>query len=177
MTTTHDTTLAAPLTVSHFLGEMAWLLTQSPLHRGLSIADLEWLIMPALLHEQFYVFRDGQQPVGLALWAKCSPAAAGKLGKGMIEPENRPTSFPARSRARSFGSIRQIRRQGRERSRWCRRMQASGCAKPSKKPPKHNPTFNGYVRHTKSRAFPLPRNAWAGLFMGNGESGMPRKTL
>lgn len=91
MTTTHDTTLAAPLTVSHFLGEMAWLLTQSPLHRGLSIADLEWLIMPALLHEQFYVFRDGQQPVGLALWAKCSPAAAGKLGKGMIEPENRLT--------------------------------------------------------------------------------------
>ncbi len=91
MTTTHDSTSAAPLTVSHFLGEMAWLLTQSPLHRGLSIANLEWLVMPALLHEQFYVFRDGQQPVGLALWAKCSPAAAAKLDKGMIEPENRLT--------------------------------------------------------------------------------------
>ena len=89
MITTQDTAPSAPLTVSHFFGEMVWLLTQSPLHRGLSIADLEWLVMPALLHEQFYVFRDGQQPVGLALWAKCSPAAATKLDKGMIEPENR----------------------------------------------------------------------------------------
>ncbi len=89
MTTSNDQPAAAPLTVSHFLGEMAWLLTQSPLHRGLAIGDLEWLVMPALLHEQFYVFRDGQQPVGLALWAKCSPEAAAKLQKGMIEPENR----------------------------------------------------------------------------------------
>jgi cytolysin-activating lysine-acyltransferase len=79
---------AAP-TVSHFLGEMTWLLTQSPLHRGLSIGDLEWLVMPALLHEQFYMFRDGDRPVGLALWAKCTPEVVKKLDGGMIEPENR----------------------------------------------------------------------------------------
>lgn len=79
------------MTVSHFLGEMAWLLTQSPLHRGLAIADLEWLVMPALVHEQFYMFRDGQRPVGLALWARCSSAGARKLELGMIEPENRLT--------------------------------------------------------------------------------------
>lgn len=79
---------AAP-TVSHFLGEMTWLLTQSPLHRALSIGDLEWLVMPALLHEQFYLFRDGDRPVGLALWAKCRPEAVAKLDRGMIEPENR----------------------------------------------------------------------------------------
>jgi cytolysin-activating lysine-acyltransferase len=47
--------------------------------------------MPALLHEQFYVFRDGEQPVGLALWAKCNKAAEAKLERGMIEPENRLT--------------------------------------------------------------------------------------
>jgi cytolysin-activating lysine-acyltransferase len=85
---------AAPLqalTVSHLLGEMAWLLTQSPLHRALAIGDLEWLVMPALIHQQFYVFRDGERPVGLALWAKCSPEAAKKLDGGMIEPENRLT--------------------------------------------------------------------------------------
>ena len=80
-----------PPTVSHLLGEMTWLLTQSPLHRGLAIGDLEWLIMPALLHQQFFVFRDGDQPVGLALWARCSPEAAAKLDRGMIEPENRLT--------------------------------------------------------------------------------------
>lgn len=78
-------------TVSHLLGEMTWLLTQSPLHRALAIGDLEWLVMPALIHQQFYLFRDGERPVGLALWAKCSPEAAKKLDRGMIEPENRLT--------------------------------------------------------------------------------------
>lgn len=82
---------AAPPTVSHLLGEMTWLLTQSPLHRALSIGDLEWLVMPALLNEQLYLFRDGQQPVGLAMWAKCTPEAVAKLDRGMIEPENRLT--------------------------------------------------------------------------------------
>jgi len=78
-------------TVSHVLGEMAWLLTQSPLHKALAIGDLEWLVMPALIHRQFYIFRDGDRPVGLALWAKCTPAAEAKLERGMIEPENRLT--------------------------------------------------------------------------------------
>jgi cytolysin-activating lysine-acyltransferase len=79
----------SPPTVSHILGEMAWLLTQSPLHRALQIGDLEWLCMPALIKLQFYLFRDGERPVGLALWAKCGPEAEAKLERGMIEPENR----------------------------------------------------------------------------------------
>jgi cytolysin-activating lysine-acyltransferase len=91
MTTANPATPGAPPTVSHFLGEMTWLLSQSPLHKVLAIGDLEWLVMPALLHEQFYLFRDGQQPVGLALWAKCTPAAAAKLEHGMLEPDNRLT--------------------------------------------------------------------------------------
>jgi cytolysin-activating lysine-acyltransferase len=78
-------------TVSHVLGEMTWLLTQSPIHKALAIGDLEWLVMPALIHRQFYIFRDGDRPVGLALWAKCNPEAEGKLDRGMIEPENRLT--------------------------------------------------------------------------------------
>jgi cytolysin-activating lysine-acyltransferase len=81
---------AAP-TVSHILGEMAWLMTQSLLHKALPLEALEWLAMPALIHEQFYVFRDGEKPVGLALWAKCGPKAVMKLQRGMIEPENRLT--------------------------------------------------------------------------------------
>jgi cytolysin-activating lysine-acyltransferase len=80
-----------PPTVSHILGEMTWLLTQSPLHRALAIGDLEWLVMPPLIHEQFYLFRDGDRPVGLALWAYCGPAAEAKLQKGVVEPENRLT--------------------------------------------------------------------------------------
>ena len=81
----------APPTVSHILGEMTWLLTQSPLHKALAIGDLEWLVMPALILRQFYVFRDADKPVGLALWAKCDETAANKLDGGMIEPENRLT--------------------------------------------------------------------------------------
>ncbi len=80
-----------PVTISHLLGEMTWLLTQSPLHRALSIGDIEWLVMPALIHQQFYIFREGDRPVGLALWAKCTPAAVAKLQAGMVEPENRLT--------------------------------------------------------------------------------------
>lgn len=83
-----ETAAIAP-TVSHLFGEMTWLLSQSVLHRAFTIADLEWLVMPALLHEQFYLFRDGDKPVGLAIWAKCGSAAVKKLDKGMIEPENR----------------------------------------------------------------------------------------
>ena len=82
---------AKPPTVSHLLGEMTWLLSQSPLHKVFAIGDLEWLVMPALIHEQFYLFRDGDKPVGLALWAKCNETAEKKLQNGMIEPENRLT--------------------------------------------------------------------------------------
>jgi cytolysin-activating lysine-acyltransferase len=82
---------SGPVTISHLLGEMAWLLNQSPLHREFSIGDLEWLVMPALIHQQFYIFRDSDRPVGLALWAKCGPHAVAKLQAGIIEPENRLT--------------------------------------------------------------------------------------
>lgn len=90
MTDQQQSQSAAP-TVSHLLGEMVWLLGRSPLHAALSIGDLEWLVMPALIHRQFYIFRDGQQPVGLALWARCRPEAIAKLEKGLLEPEARLT--------------------------------------------------------------------------------------
>lgn len=77
------------LTVSHLLGEIAWLLSQSPLHGMLTLSDLNWLIMPPLIHRQFYIFRDGQQPVGLALWARCSETAEAKLEKGPQTIEGR----------------------------------------------------------------------------------------
>lgn len=72
-------TQSTGLTVSHFLGEMTWLLSQSPLHADLKIKDLEWLIMPPLALEQFYLFRDGGKPVGLALWARCGTEAVKKI--------------------------------------------------------------------------------------------------
>lgn len=81
----------SPPTVSHLLGEMTWLLTQSPLHNAFAIRDLEWLVMPALVHQQFYIFREGEQPVGLALWAKADSKGVAKLDAGVIESANRLT--------------------------------------------------------------------------------------
>lgn len=95
-----------PRTVAEALGQIVWLLSQSPAHRELRIKDLEWSIMPAVLHEQFRVFRFGplpgsssiepeafakaglnkegleQLPVGVAIWAKLSADAEAKLEKG-----------------------------------------------------------------------------------------------
>lgn len=53
--------------------------------------NLEWLVMPALIHQQFYLFRDRQQSAGLAMWAKYTPESVAKLDRGMNEPESRLT--------------------------------------------------------------------------------------
>ena len=102
-----------PRTVAEALGQIVWLLSRSPLHREIRIKDLEWSFMPAILHEQFRIFRFGplpglegvdpqklapaglskealeQLPLGVAIWAKLSEAAEAKLEKGeRLEPED-----------------------------------------------------------------------------------------
>jgi cytolysin-activating lysine-acyltransferase len=66
-------------TVSHLFGEAVWLLTQSKIHRHLSVADIEWLIMPPILLGQGRIFRAGTQALGLALWAWLDEEAEEKL--------------------------------------------------------------------------------------------------
>jgi cytolysin-activating lysine-acyltransferase len=92
-----------PRTVAEALGQIVWLLSQSPLHRELRIKDLEWSFMPAVLAEQFRIFRFGplpglegvdlsalapagldqtaleQLPLGVAIWGKLSEAAEARL--------------------------------------------------------------------------------------------------
>ena len=76
-------------TIAHTLGEMVWLLSRSPLHRNLKIVDLEWHLMPAILLNQFRLFRAGEQVVGLALWAYVTPEQAEEMGKqGRLKPEH-----------------------------------------------------------------------------------------
>ena len=76
-------------TVSHMLGEITWLLTQSPTHKHFALADLEWLVMPPLLLEQYRVFHGETTPVGVALWASLSEEAEAKLnaGVGRLRPD------------------------------------------------------------------------------------------
>lgn len=96
----------APRTVAEALGQIVWLLSQSPLHREMPLKDLEWSFMPPILKEQFRVFRFGtlpplpgldeaspvfagltrqaleQLPLGVAIWANLSEDAERKLEQG-----------------------------------------------------------------------------------------------
>lgn len=95
-----------PKTVAEALGQIVWLLSQSPMHRELKIKELEWSFMPAVLNEQFRIFRFGplpgsetmdpaafaklgltkegleQMPLGVAIWAKLSEDAEARLEQG-----------------------------------------------------------------------------------------------
>ncbi|GGH05240.1 hypothetical protein GCM10007420_22140 [Glycocaulis albus] len=69
-------------TVSQVLGEITWLLTQSPIHKQLFIGDLEWFVMPAVLLEQFRIFNGPQHPAAFALWARISEDTEQRLKDG-----------------------------------------------------------------------------------------------
>ena len=67
-------------------GEIVVLLSRSPMYRHLSLADLEWLVMPALMTNKVTTVRGKlkeQQgltiPLGLAMWAHVSEDVDKKL--------------------------------------------------------------------------------------------------
>ena len=69
----------APKTVAQVLGEITWLMTQSPRHKSVRLSDLEWLLMPAILLRQFRMFYQGDRPVGVALWALADDLVAKRI--------------------------------------------------------------------------------------------------
>lgn len=78
-----STDSAPTRTIGAALGEITWLLAQSPTHRNaLFVGDLEWLVMPALRHSQYRVFYSEGRPAGVAVWAFVSEAAAKRLAQG-----------------------------------------------------------------------------------------------
>jgi cytolysin-activating lysine-acyltransferase len=106
-TTPSDTVaVEKSLNVAETIGQIVWLLGQSPLHSELKLKDLAWSIMPAVVSGQFRIFRFGptpalgasppedfqrlgmsreefeQLPLGLALWAQVSEAVEIKLEAG-----------------------------------------------------------------------------------------------
>lgn len=102
----NETRSGTPRTIAEALGQIVWLLSQSPAHRELRIKDIEWSLLPPLLYEQFRIFRFGptpglqnvdpakflplgldkagfeQLPLGVAVWAQLSEAAEAKLERG-----------------------------------------------------------------------------------------------
>jgi cytolysin-activating lysine-acyltransferase len=78
----HRQTVAPAKTVAQVLGEIAWLMTQSPRHKAMPVGDLEWLVMSAILLRQFRIFYKGEQPVGVALWALADDLVAKRIDAG-----------------------------------------------------------------------------------------------
>jgi len=66
---------AASALVSASIGEIALVYSRSPAHKHYSLADIEWLILPAVLSGQFYVaqaaHRDSgfRAPIAAGTWA------------------------------------------------------------------------------------------------------------
>lgn len=62
----------APLSRLPLLGPIAWLYQQSPFHKHFFLSDLEWLVMPPLMSDQFKLFLKEEAPVAYASWAYVS---------------------------------------------------------------------------------------------------------
>ena len=73
-----------PKTVSQVIGEITWLMTQSPRHKAIPLGDLEWLVMLAILLQQFRIFYKGEQPVGVAFWALADEIVAKRIDAGDV---------------------------------------------------------------------------------------------
>ncbi len=68
--------------VSEVLGEIVWLMSQSPLHKQFFISDLEWLVMTPVLLQQFRLFYDQAKPIGVAFWATVNEEVEARLAAG-----------------------------------------------------------------------------------------------
>lgn len=75
-------------TISSMIGDIVWLMSQSQGHKYLTLADLEWVLMPPVVLEQYKIYRDNKQrPAGVALWAYLNEEAEIKLEQsGKIAP-------------------------------------------------------------------------------------------
>ncbi|MEQ1615542.1 MAG: toxin-activating lysine-acyltransferase [Hyphomicrobiaceae bacterium] len=84
--------------MSQSLSDIVWLMSQSPLHKQMFIADLEWPaaqaanenepMAPALL-QQFRLYYDSgdvknpPKPIGVVFWAEVDAEVAGRLAQGV----------------------------------------------------------------------------------------------
>lgn len=88
-TTSNTNTTQASPTMGSMMGEIVWLMSQSPIHKLLAISDLEWLLMPPILLSQYKLFYNDSQPVGVALWAYLSPEGEARFkADGRIAPQD-----------------------------------------------------------------------------------------
>ncbi|MBF0327110.1 MAG: toxin-activating lysine-acyltransferase [Alphaproteobacteria bacterium] len=64
------------------VGQILGLVLASPAHRHLFLSDLEWLVIPPVMLQQFRLFRKDGRVVGYASWAFLSAEAETRMLKG-----------------------------------------------------------------------------------------------
>lgn len=77
-----------PLDKISAVGHAIWLMTQSPIHKHLFIADMEWLLLPAIAAGQFRLWRKDNLPLAIATWGFLNEEAEQRMisGKGRLAP-------------------------------------------------------------------------------------------
>ena len=89
-------------TVAQMLGEVVWLMTQSPSHKTFFLSDLEWLAMAPIMLKQFRVFyatdqnaeaqgnKGASRPIGVVLWANVDEDVEQRLkdGNAKLRPQD-----------------------------------------------------------------------------------------
>lgn len=65
------------------VGSALWLMTNSPAHKHIFVADFEWLVLPPIALGQFYLWRRQNVPVGLATWAFLNNDVEERLKRGI----------------------------------------------------------------------------------------------
>jgi cytolysin-activating lysine-acyltransferase len=81
---------------SEVLGDVTWLMSHSPTHKHLFLADLEWLVLPPIMNKQFRLFNSGNRPFAYASWALLTEEAEKRLLSG--QPRLRPGDWRAGDR-------------------------------------------------------------------------------
>ena len=61
------------------LGQVVWLMMNTPAFRHMFLADLEWMVLPPILLGQFRILYDGGKPVAFAAWGHLSEEAEARL--------------------------------------------------------------------------------------------------
>lgn len=74
-----------PLDKVQALGHALWLMTQSPAHRHMFVADMEWLLIAPVSLGQFRLWRQGNQPVGFVTWAFVSDEVDARLRRNEVK--------------------------------------------------------------------------------------------
>lgn len=73
---------------SNILGQVAWLMVHSPVHKHMFMTDLEWLALPPIQLNQFRIFRKEGKPVAFASWALLSKEVEQEMydGRRKLKP-------------------------------------------------------------------------------------------